>query len=188
MRRERSEKKTGAIIVIFIIVIMVMSVVGFLYSGGTSSSKTVNGRKFYATDKGWLLTIDKTQYLFDYLPSDLGIPIPQEVASSMQSPMIYITYDPEDSEKDRISQIQFEIGRALYSKNIYVMNGFTKENPYNLAIITCANATSSIPVIDIRSAGNISLRNENNCIIAESDSSSFLRIKDALVYAALGIT
>ncbi|MBI4439721.1 hypothetical protein HY638_02005 [Candidatus Woesearchaeota archaeon] len=187
MRKERGESKAKAYIVIFIAFILVTSIIGFLYNGNTSGSRTVNGKKFYPTDKGWLLTLDRAQYVFSYLPDEIGS-IPADASLALKnSPMIYITYGPEDENGGKIAQMQYDLGLALVGKNIYVQNGFTENNSYRLPIITCANATLQVPVLYMGTSGNLSVSYESGCIRAESDSENFLRLRDSLLYAVLGV-
>ncbi|MFC1769026.1 hypothetical protein ACFLZX_04650 [Nanoarchaeota archaeon] len=188
MRKQHSDNKTSAVIVIFLAGIMIFSVVGFIYVGDSQQSQTIGGLKYILTNQGWMVNVEGHQYYFDFLPTEISFGLDPLVSSAMNSSeMVYITYDPESEDKERLSQIQYEIKEALNSKEIFVKNAFTKDNDYGMTVITCDDATSSVPVIELRTSGNFSISYENGCIDAVSEPSDFLMLRDILVYSALGI-
>ena len=66
--------------------------------------------------------------------------------------------------------------------------GFTEENKFDFPIITCDDATESIPVIYFRGANQTAIYEEANCIIAEAKrEADFLRIKDRLIFGVFGV-
>ncbi len=68
------------------------------------------------------------------------------------------------------------------------MPGFTTKNEFNKPVITCKNATLYVPVIYFKKSNETSITLEGNCIIAEAfRGEDFTKIKDRLVYGALGV-
>ena len=64
----------------------------------------------------------------------------------------------------------------------------TEVNEFTLPVITCDDATSSVPVLYFVESNETKIYSENGCIIAEAKfETDLLRIKDRLLYERLGI-
>ncbi len=188
MRKEQSNKRTQVVIGVFFISIMITSVIGYLYAGQTDTTKTINGKTFFQTDKGWLLGENGVQYYFSYLPSDVQDLSNDQMKAIAHATILSITTDPADPNPQQIAALQFEVGQTLKSNNVFVETGFTKENKFQSAVITCENATQTVPVLELTTGGKTAITSEGNCVIASAGSpTEFSRLRDALLYSILGI-
>ena len=99
------------------------------------------------------------------------------------------TYDQDNKFAEDVALAQHNTGTVLNEFfNIYLSQGMTAENEYNLPVITCSDATPYIPVIYFRIANQTSIYLENNCIIAEGKNGlEFLKIKDRILYGLFDI-
>lgn len=191
MRVRRENKRKQLLMGAIIVFIMVTSVIGFMFGRGSEEAVDYNGFSFVRKGNLWETKIDKQPVVFSYFPSQIElIEVDAPVISRMLStPMLYLTYDQNQSEVEFIAQAQFELDTVLYGRfNIYSGKGLTKENEYNLPVITCLNATSAVPVVDFRKANETIIHMEGECIIVGGRTGNdFIRAKDRLLYGMFGI-
>ncbi len=189
IRRER-KNRSGLYIAVFIAAVMIFSTIGFIF--GERADTTANYKygeyKFSATsDNKWATDYNGKSLKFSYLPEEIvDVKIPENAASLLKnSKMAYVTYDPEQIGSQEAALAQYELAVLLWNAKIYVQNGMTKENNYNISVITCANATAAVPVIDIeRTSDNSTVEFDNNCILLKGNPTL---LKDRVAYTALGI-
>jgi hypothetical protein len=191
--REKGEKKRWGLI-IFLILIMIGTSFSFVFFGFSPQSETVkyNGIKFARNpvQNIWIAEISGKEAAFSFLPNEVeGIGLPENAASRLQKKFeIDFTYDLNSSRKESIALAQHQMGLTLANYNIYVRKGFTSNNSFSLPVITCSDSSENVPVVYFRRGNATNIRLENNCIIAEASADAdFIRVKDRLLYAMLGI-
>lgn len=171
---------------------MVTSVIGFMMGrGGEERTEKYNGKTFTLNQNGqWDTTINKVDFSFNNFPKDLeDIKINEDIKGKLLNTYeIDTTYDINDSHKEAIALIQYEMNIDLSKANIYIRSGLTSENNFTIPIIDCSSATYAIPVIYFKSSNETKVSLEGNCIIAEADNQrEFSRIKDRLIYTLFGV-
>ena len=188
MRRQKSKRTTQVILVSFIAFIMIASVIGFIWDG--SQKIKYNGFSFENNGNSYTSVINKKQFSFNFLPQDVEyISIDNEIASRISDAVqIDTTSDINDTNKDIIALAQYNINQVLIENSIYLRQGFTANNTFNLPIITCNDATANVPVLYFKTSGQNMISSENNCIIIEAEEAiDFIQVKDRLLYSMLGV-
>jgi len=188
MRKEK-KSKWGAILVFFIAFIMISSIIGFIYSGRTDTFK-YKDLKFTRTQNQWYTVINNQRLIFNYFPTDVEqINLTQEITTILlNKPEIDTTSELNDTFAEEIALAQYNMALTLNNLNIYIRQGLTTNNTFNLPIITCKDATLAVPIIHFKQSNQTKITLENNCIIAEARNNiDILRIKDRLLYSMLGI-
>jgi len=183
----RKEKKnySGVIMTIFLAVIMVTSIAGFLITDQSTPVVRYNGVKFTATQNGWQSTIGGQKYLFSFTPKDVEYlsspPFPKDI------PEIDVTSDFDSKSAESIASATFEMIDALSKRGVYVRYGFTS-NSTALPVLTCADATSSVPVLYFIEGNVTELKPEGACIYVTARSGAdFLLLADRIIYHMMGI-
>jgi hypothetical protein len=175
---------------IFIVAIMVMSVFGYMW-GSAKTRLTYNGYKFYGLENNnYMLKLDEKRFVFSYYPSELeGIDADEGIGRLFNTPITYATYDANSTYAEEIAQMQFGLGQILKeAKGIYVQNAFTSETEYGLPAVTCANATSSVPVIFFQKTNFTGLTEEQGCVTASGrNKQEMLMVYERLLYTILGV-
>ncbi len=184
MKKERHSK--GAVYVaIFIAAIMVTSVLGFIFGERSQESMTYGKHNFDKKNLKWVTKINGKDASFDYFPAEVELINLSDSAvnSILNSKMVYVTYDPNQTNED-LGVAQFDLNQQLMLLNIYVGNGMTASNKYGIPIITCKNATQFVPVVVLESSTNNTIKEEGNCIILNGNP---LMLKDRLLYSVFGV-
>lgn len=186
-------------VAIFIGVIMLSSVAGFVLSVNPSSQGDAfrhagltfrqNQQGFYSADLGGRLLE------FVYRPDSLSdIEIAPGVVNAITgSRVVYIAYDSNSTLAQDMALLQYDAGNILEARyGIFVQPAFTGKNPFNASVVSCANATSFVPVLLIQAVnatgvGTISAKMSNpSCIILSvSDATALARVADRFKYAIL---
>lgn len=175
-------------------IIMVGSVFGVVFfgfgsSGGTGSVK-YNDFKFVNKGSFWSTIVDGREAIFTHFPGDVeSITIDGNVIDALKNRLeIDVTSDFNDTSAEQISLAGYNLGITLNNFNVFVRQGFTAENDYDFPVVTCGDATNSVPVIYFRSSNETKVYMEDNCVIAEAlRQDDVERIKDRLVYGLLEI-
>ncbi len=184
---KKKEKSKGKFFSVFIVVIMSLSILGFLIGnrGGGEQTLEYNDWSFTRSGNTWVTLVNNKQLFFDYFPEQIeDINISAEIIAKFGTLEIDTTYDINDSFKEVIALSQYGLQENLRAvTNIYVRQGLTTENDFNLPVITCNDATDFVPVIYFKSTNETKVYLEDKCIIIEADSElNFLRAKDRLLY------
>ncbi len=177
------DKKTIASFVI--IFLMVMSVLG-LYASNVQEDNTVeyNGYRFLPAGTGWQVKINNNQYQFRYLPEELqnfplgNIPLEEKV---------YLAYDPTAKNITTEDAMAF-VGNLFrqFGTRAVISCIHEKECPDEFPIVDCETANAK--VILFRSAEEIGILRENNCIIIQAPTSADLfRAGEKIGYQLLGV-
>lgn len=188
-RKEKKKFKKEVIWTLFIAIVMISSIIGFIYSGGNEADYTYKDKfKFIRTDRNSFIYIDENdnQYTLRYLPYEVE---QFNITTKIVPPMIYLSFDPNSSNIEVIELMRFELLEDLKKINIHVTEGITEESEsYNMTIIDCTSATPFTPIIQLIGSNNTEITENNNCVTLESkDWIDAAKLKDRLLYAALGI-
>jgi len=184
MRKEKNY--TIIYITIFIALIMILSVIGFLWSGGDSSQYKYKKHSFSYQNGDWTTRINNKVLLFRYLPDEMAnLTIPPETSSLLNNArMAYVSYNP-DEKSEEMGLAQYNLAMNLETDTRFLVNAFTAPNENNISVITCSNATAFIPVIILKkNENNNSITLNNSCIVLEGRP---LFVADRLVYDVYGI-
>ena len=189
---KKENKNRGKIFSIFIVVIMTMSVLGFLFGSGNSNDQEYKYDKwtFIRTGSQWVTKYNDKQLFFDYFPEQVtDISINQDIISKLNVLEVDLTYDSNDSLKEAIALSHYMMQQNLGQvSNLYLRQGLTSNNTFNLPIITCEDSTDAVPIIYFKESNETKAYLQDKCIILEADSEiDILRIKDRLLYGYLGI-
>ncbi|MBD3314075.1 hypothetical protein GF345_06540 [Candidatus Woesearchaeota archaeon] len=175
---------------IFIAAIMILSVVGFMWNGNTAPDLDYNGHSFTLTqDRMFMMEHEGQNIVFYNHPSEvehISIGGAGDVLSDTR--MMYSTLDPQDEYSEVIGATQYDIKKVLDSEGTLFAYAFTEENEYNKTIITCSNATASVPVLYFRKSNLTNVSFDDGCIIAEAESEyGMIMLRDRLLYAITGV-
>ena len=87
-----------------------------------------------------------------------------------------------------IALAQYQMGLTLEAYNIFIREGLTENNTFNLPIITCNNSTANVPVIYFKQGNSTKIYLDNDCIVAEAlTGADFIKSKDKILYSVLGV-
>ena len=190
MPKKQKGFRKEIIMPIFIVVIMVMSVFGFMWGSG-KTKLNYNGAKFYQLDTGsFLLKINNYNAAFSYYPSELELlEMPAGASALFSTPMFYTTSEYNSTFKETIEQVKFNIAEIMgETLEIYVENAYTAETEYDTSVITCADATPSVPVIYIKRSNITEISLDNNCVtILAANRQEMFMAYERLVYSILGV-
>jgi hypothetical protein len=192
MRRSeaKAEKRKKQAMGIFIVLIMTMSVLGYMFGKDTAEQISYNDFKFNRIGNRWGTKIDQSEYIFDFFPSQVeNINVSEDIINRLTNSMqIDMTSDIDSEYKEAIALSVFELSNYLALNNQYARVGFTQLNEYEKPMITCIDATASVPVIMFEKSNETKVYTQGNCIIAKSKSESdFIAIKDRLLFGLIGI-
>lgn len=183
-------------VAIFIGVIMLTSVAGFVLSVNPSSQGDAfrhagltfrQGQQgFYSADLGGRLLE------FVYRPDSLSdIEIAPGVVNAITgSRVVYIAYDSNSTLAQDMALLQYDAANILEAKyGVFVQPAFTGKNPFNASVVSCANATSFVPVVLVQQANSTAISaapSNPSCVVLNvSDSISLARVADRFKYAIL---
>ncbi len=192
MTRKTKKSKTPFIVGGLFIFIMVGSAFGVILGSYSSNKDKVKYGEFSFSpiDNGmWRTKIGGSYMDFEYTPDVLlDLELDKQTTDLLRNAAeIDFTYDYDSEVASEIALIQFQM-EQVYFKDRYFRTGATEENSYDKEIIKCTDATVSVPVIYFVYGNETGIRNERNCIIAESDSQRDMNaMRDRIVYAALGV-
>lgn len=184
------DKKT--IMSIFIAAIMVISVIGFALTFATPTEQLeYNGYKFARTSQGLQTKVNGIRLTFYYYPAEIAdIPFPDEAKQTIEgSKVLWFSYDPNDLYAPEIADVFFYIEEALAAvKDVYAQRGLINSTGYDLPEITCANATSTVPVLIMRQGNETKIEASQNCVIVNAAIvNDVYKAGDRLLYQAFNV-
>jgi len=191
MKQDKSDRKKKLMVgfIAFIMIFSVFGVVFFGFAAGGSSLK-YNGFKFSRSGNVWATNIDGRQAIFSYYPADVElIEIKPEIIGMLRNKVeIDVTAGTNGTFIQSIALAHFQMKSTLGNFNIFLREGYTTENKFNLPVIRCENATSLIPVIYFKEGNSTRVYSNESCIIVEANNNEdFIRAKDRIVYGLLDI-
>ncbi len=169
----------------FVILVMVLGGMGVVLTGD-GSVQNYNGFKFTQTSQGWQTKINGESKVFNFYPGNVAfVGLPTEAKSLKDKKVLMVSYNPDVELTPAFAQLQYDYERKL-PDSIYVIRAVT--NGTSLPVFTCANATSSSPVILFDQAENATATFANNCLtITGFDAYGFATQAEALLYTILGV-
>ena len=191
MKQDKSDRKKKLMVgfIAFIMIFSVFGVVFFGFAAGGSSLK-YNGFKFSRSGNVWATNIDGRQAIFSYYPADVElIEIKPEIIGMLRNKIeIDATADGNGTFIQSIALAHFQMKSTLGNFNIFLREGYTSENEFNLPVIVCENATQLVPVIYFKEGNATRVYSNESCIIVEANNNEdFIRAKDRIVYGLLDI-
>ena len=190
MKEKKQIRRWG--LMLFIVLIMIGTSFSVFLFGLSPANEVVkhNDVKFVGNGKMWIAKIDGKKAAFSFLPKEVeDIPVDPDIAPLIQNKIeIDATSDFNSTFKEYMALAQHQMGLTLSEYGIYMRQGFTKNNTYNLPAITCNNANPNIPVIYFKQGNSTGITLDGSCIIAEASSNQdFIRVKDKLLYILFGV-
>jgi len=103
------------------------------------------------------------------------------------SQVVVISFDPTMSENDLtfIDYLRF-FYESQFAPSL-VSGTLAKSNKYNLPLVNCENATSSMKVIELIPSDNFSISFNENCMEVRGTISDFAKIYDITAYYFAGV-
>ncbi len=182
---KKQKNRSVVYIAVFVGLIMILSVIGFLWSGESGSGYKYNGFGFSYENGKWSTRISNKILSFDYLPEDMeNLDVPLEAKEIISnSKLLYITSPENISEETALAK--YELMKGLETESRYVVNAVSEENDNGIPVINCENATIFSPVIRIaESNNNGSINLNNNCITLEGKPDL---VSERLIYSVYGV-
>ena len=184
------ERRKKMIVGGFIAFIMVASVfvvtLDFLFT--PTNNLTYNGVKFAVAQNQFTARINQKQYRFLVYPADLeDLNLSQAGKDLLKAAVLTITYDPQSGMAQDLATAQYYLEDQL--KDVKVIDRAVLNNTgLSLAQESCANATSSQPVIELLEAQSSGIAVEGNCIrLAAIDGQDLLKMSERVIYQVLGV-
>lgn len=187
---QKEKKNWGAIIVLVFLVIGLSS--SFLFFGfrDEGTSQSYNGYDFTYRQDAWHVEVDDTEYQFLLTPDQVNtIRLPDEVKRLLDNPVqLDTTSNVSDEYNQSIALAQYQMAFTLRDAGVYSRTGFITNVSSRFPVITCADASPTVPVIYYQGANLTGVSSEEGCILAKGQSQTdIIRIKDRLMYQLLGV-
>ncbi|MFH0875921.1 MAG: hypothetical protein V1859_08335 [archaeon] len=194
---ENSEKKKKIAMVIFTAIFLISSiaaVVLYRVPETTDSIRLNLSGKYYefTREQNYFVTkIDTETVKFYSLPYDVeNIKVDQELINTLKgTSYIFVTFDPIQEGLSEIDLLLYDFDTTFSGMNKFILKGNTKESEiYNYPIISCLNATSFTPVIELKTSNATKIEKiAGNCYSIESRYLGFLKARDRLIYGIKGL-
>lgn len=183
-----NSKTVAGLIILFL---MVSSIFGFVFSyggGGGANTLQYGDFTFRPVQNQLMVKIDGTDHRFVFFPADLEyIEVPEQAKSLLTAPVITVTYNPSANLSENLADAQYYFELQLEDA-VIVERALTDSEGTSLPQKSCADATSSQPVIDLREANESNIIVENNCIVLNArDSYGLYQQSERLIYQMLGV-
>lgn len=190
MKYKKENKRWG--LILFIIFVVMGTSFSFVFFGFSTVTEKVKykGISFTNNNNVWIAKITGKYAAFSFLPGDVeGIFAFNDSLARLQNKLeIDSTYDLNSTFAQSIALAQHQLGLTLETYNIYLRKGFTTNNSFNLPVITCDDATATVPVVYFKYGNSSSIHLSDNCVIAEaSTNTDFIKVKDRILYGMLGV-
>ncbi len=173
----------------FIAFVMIFSVFGVVLDSFRPVTKLdYNDYQFTYKDNQFFTKIGGVEHGFLFFPGDLEyIVMPEEVKVLLSAPVFTVTYDSQSLIAEDLANSQYFFEAQLEGVRV-IERGLTNNTGSVLPQKTCADATPSQPVIELRYADESSIAVDNNCVILNALSASDIyRESERFIYALLGV-
>jgi len=198
MARRRKEKKPSLfskknLVGIFIVAIMVLSGIGYIWTGNEGSELSYNGHDFLLQGNKFYTQISGSYAEFDFHPSDLEyLNTSPEVMDYLRNVrMLYITFDPDSNFVQGFELARLRLQTDLPEHmNIFPVTGVTKNSSVysNFPIVTCDNSTTFTPVLYFTEGNATAIIPDETCIILQvRDRYDITAVTDRLLYGIYGV-
>ncbi|PIN67850.1 hypothetical protein COV94_06580, partial [Candidatus Woesearchaeota archaeon CG11_big_fil_rev_8_21_14_0_20_57_5] len=171
--------------------IMVSSTFGFLMGSSFNGNSITYGKYQFRQEQDNTFTVKikgKVQ-TFYFLPDQLqNVNITGDPVGTLQtSQAIAISFVPNQSNAQGVDLLRYLLEQEFQEKGTYVIHGATTSLPA-LQQISCANASSFVPVIVIAPGNATSIDESDDCVTIRSPSAAgFIQAHDRLKYGMLGV-
>lgn len=178
---------------IIIAVIMIASVIGFAieFSAPANPPIEYRGHTFVSTQQGYRTAIKNTNVFFYNPPQQLEEMQFDEGAKTALSGarVLWFTYGTNDEHAQEIADVLYYMEQALDQvSSVFAQRGLLNSTGYALPEITCANATTSVPVLVLQSGNETKITAVNGCITATAASrTDVYQLGDRLLYQSFGV-
>ncbi len=175
--------------------IMLGSTVGYIvgmvgYGDGTSVYLNGFNIKIRSDGLGYETTVKGKTVPFTYSPIALNSTIASQAAIDklISSKYIIFTSNSTSLAAQDIALMQFELGR-IFQDNFNIQTQIAFTTPVGaFPVIGCENSSVYVPVVEFRDTNDTAIYSEGNCVIVASQSStSYIILRDRLVYGLFGI-
>lgn len=197
MRRRKREEKpklfsTRNMVAFFIVFIMTTSIAGFLINSNSTSEKLeYNGFEFSRVGNYYMTKVEGKRIYFTYPPENLAqMEIPPEAGEAIRNTkMLYVAYNESQPFVKDYALLQYNINDVLKNHlNTYVVNALLNKNEYGLPVVSCKNATQTVPVIIFKESNSSSITYDNGCITLNGEfRQDFYALTERLLYSVFGI-
>lgn len=190
-----SKPKSRKIWAIVVIVVMAMSVVGFL-TIDFSSLESYNGFKLINVDGRSWKVVKVPDVLFLSHPADVaGVPVLEEFMLALKSaPVLYVASDPADRNNATITAAVYDLVWPLAQEDRILRFGSTAAaaaTPVTTVLpgISCANATFTLPVLELATGANRSFEIPAPYCYRYTgvDARDFVDFRDRVLYGVHGV-
>ena len=180
----------------FIILMMVGSALGFvvLQMGNTGTVDYYNGYKIRLTQEGYLVDYDGEQLEFFFSPRQLmSYNISDVMMDNFRDSTYWrVSFDPGIDDMQTMDFIRFSLSQRLQDRNIYLESGVTNTSIVyeSFPVITCENATASMPVIEFYDGDRsmVDTNDADTCLqVTSQDANHRVQIYERIIYEELGI-
>ena len=137
MVRKEKKPKGGIILALIIAFLMVGSILGYVGVDRENQFK-YKKMKFTRQQNGWTTVLNGKQVFFNYFPTEAEpIELSQEIITQLKNkPEIDTTSELNDTFAQEIALAQYNMILTLNDFDVFVRQGFTTENEYDLPIFT----------------------------------------------------
>jgi len=190
------EDKSRRTIAIVIGIIMLASTIGtvLVFYAPSSTNFRYGGVSFkqQAGQQSYVAQIGGSQIRFYYTPEELvDINVSREIKGMLTNGrVIWIAYDWNSSETQEMALLQFDLAIILAAKhNTYAQSAFTSENPLNVTVKGCGDATDFVRVMLLQESNSTSISTDSanpDCIVVNATQQDFQMAADRIKYAAIG--
>ena len=171
---------------LFLAFLMVSSIAGFVIDQASFTNQgkvKYLGRSFAQTDQGYLTYLGNDQILISSDPRNVQLYQGLESLSLEElnsAGKIYFTFNPSDNLQNTLSYFNAAIV-PRFNKNMIISCKADSPECADLPIITCADATESIKIIQLDLADSPSLTYNNNCLLIQGNQATLPNLFDSLI-------
>lgn len=165
---------------------MVSSIAGFIIDQASFTNQgkiKYLGRSFAQTNQGYLTYLGNDPILISSDPRNVQLYQGLESLSLDElnsASKIYFTFNPSDNLQNTLSYFNTAVVPRL-NKNLIASCKTDSPECVDLPIITCADATNSVKVIQLDLANSTSLTYNNNCLLIQGNQFTLPNLFDSLI-------
>ena len=188
MKKEKSKKTFIIVITTFIALSMIVSIFAVVVDN-QGSKLEYNNQKFTLTEQGYKTKINGNYYIFQYFPAEIeSITLTPEAKSLLDNSQgLIVLFDP-NADSENLLYLDFARFSMDEKLDRQIFFAVTNESAaYALPVLSCQNATSSLPIIYFNLSTEVSVTNDGSCIIANAKLREILGVEERMVYHMLGV-
>lgn len=196
-RESKKREKNNRLAAIILAVLMIASLAGIALSGNSSqsdsSSFTYGDYKFNlqqiegSTQSVLVTEVNGVDVGFYSLPQDtLRLNVTGNLSFLKDSNYMVFTGNPTDVLMPIQDLLRYEMNQAT-GKNIGAAVLFENANYTEYPVVTCLNASTVVPVIELVESNITKIDVEGSCVKIQSLPSDILYVRDRLLFQMVGI-